>query len=62
MTAWPLPRMVGLCGPRRAGKDTIAEMLSATDAYHSRGDAIPTLGDYRHPNASRTRAVSDHLS
>lgn len=59
MSVWPLPRLIGLCGPRRAGKDTIAEVLSATEAYHPIALATPlkTLAETLWPQGFPRDAV-----
>lgn len=40
---WPLPRIIGLCGPRRAGKDTIARVLVQTEDYQPLTLATPLM-------------------
>jgi len=42
-TGWPLPRIVGLLGPRRVGKDTIASALHDAAGYQRIALATPLL-------------------
>ena len=42
-TPWPLPRIIGLIGPRRVGKDTIATALHDAADYQPLALATPLL-------------------
>jgi len=58
---WPLPRILGLCGPRRAGKDTIARVLVQTEDYQPITLATPlmTLAHQLWPDGFPRDAVQD---
>ena len=57
---WPLPRIVGLIGPRRVGKDTLAQVLEATEDYHPIALATPlmTLGTTLWPSGFPRNAIT----